>query len=159
MCYGTTGSFWDRVVFFSGCWLRVGFGVILTPLCSNTLWSMRPMLQRALASGAQHTTHSQCTGDGGLVPTVANTEPWDSVPSPPLAQRDKHGRRKCRKALSAESSKFCAKLPDEGCFGRLEGPYCPDFVEAKPAARNPSSDQWSQEAPNSADCKAGQGAR
>ena len=66
-----------------GWWLRGGFGVILTPLCSNTLWSMRPMLQRVLASGAQHTTHSQCTGDGGLVPTVANPEPWDSVPSHP----------------------------------------------------------------------------
>ena len=42
-------------------------------------------------------------------------------PVTPLAQRDKHGRRKCRKALSAESTKFCAKnRPSEPRLSRLK---------------------------------------
>ena len=93
------------------------------------------------------------------MPTVANTEPWDSVPTPPTHRETSEadasaGKRSVQKAqnFALENSLKKAAL----AVSKV------DIAQTswKPRLpREPSSDQWSREAPNSADCKAGQGAR
>ena len=105
------------------------------------------------------TTHSDLTGGGGLEPAAANTGLWDLVPHSPV-HRDRH-------ALCGRHGPSCAEISTIAARERVFGGRFrswkrrtrPDSVEAKPAARKPASQCKKAEAPMSADCKAGQGAR